>query len=429
MIARVGAHIRKELLLLRRDRAGLALLFLMPVCLVVIMAVVQDAPFRDFSDRQLNVLYDDKDGGTVGERVRAGLERTGSFTITDGKGMAEGAFRDAVRQGRYQVGIVVPAGASLVLDARAEGTITSVFGPLTGDRQGTAAAPDSAVVRVIMDPEVKHAFRQLVRETLRGILSGLSSERLLDKMRAELEQVTGDSLEMPEVTEPLVGLREEMAGQELLGDRIAHDSTQHNVPAWTVFAMFFTVVLLGGNMVKERGSGRMLRLLTMPGGTAERITGRIAAYLLVCVAQGVLLLLVGMWFLPLVGLPRLRITGPETLMLLFLAAVATALAATSLGVLVGAVSRSQQQSAVLGSTFVVIMSAIGGVWVPLYIMPPAMRAIGELSPLHWGLEAFNVPLLRAGNLGELLPSLVPLLLFSVVCIVAAVVAERRASYR
>ena len=144
MIARVGAHIRKELLLLHRDRAGLALLFLMPVCLVVIMAVVQDAPFRDFSDRQLNVLYDDKDGGTVGERVRAGLERTGSFTITDGKGMADGAFRDAVRQGRYQVGIVIPAGASLVLDARAEGTITSVFGPLTGDRKDSWCAKHCA---------------------------------------------------------------------------------------------------------------------------------------------------------------------------------------------------------------------------------------------------------------------------------------------
>ncbi|HRT52671.1 MAG TPA: ABC transporter permease, partial [Flavobacteriales bacterium] len=96
---------------------------------------------------------------------------------------------------------------------------------------------------------------------------------------------------------------------------------------------------------------------------------------------------------------------------------------------VGSMSRSQQQSAVLGSTFVVIMSAIGGIWVPLYIMPPAMRALGQLSPLHWGLEAFNVPLLREGDLWELLPSVAPLLLFSVVCIIAAIVAERRATYR
>lgn len=429
MIARIRAHIGKELLLLLRDRAGLALLFVMPACLVIIMAVVQDAPFRDFNDHQLRVLFVDEDGGAVGRRLRDDLARSGSFTITDGAGMTPETFRDHVRQGRYQVGIVVPAGASRVLDAKSEGTIASVLGPLTGHDADTTGARDSAVVQVILDPEVKHAFRQLVRGSLQGILSGLSSERLLDGMRAELEQITGDSVDMPVVTEPFVGLHEEMAGRELWGDRIAHDSTQHNVPAWTVFAMFFTVVLLGGNMVKERDSGRMLRLLTMPGGTAERIAGRIAAYMLVCVMQCVLLLLIGLWILPLVGLPRLRIPGPGTLPLLFLAASASALAATSLGVLVGAVSRSQQQSAVLGSSFVVIMSAIGGIWVPLYIMPSAMRVLGMASPLHWGLEAFNVPLLRDGDLSELLPGLAPLLLFSFVCIAAAVIAERRASYR
>ena len=41
MLQRLRAHITKELLLLLRDRAGLALLFLMPLALVMIMAVVQ----------------------------------------------------------------------------------------------------------------------------------------------------------------------------------------------------------------------------------------------------------------------------------------------------------------------------------------------------------------------------------------------------
>jgi len=292
MITRIRAHISKELLLLFRDRAGLALLFAMPACLVVIMALVQDAPFRDFSDRQLQVVYKDLDRGDVGRQLREGLERSGSFTITDGTDMTPGMFLDAIRKGQYQVGIMVPEGASKVLEARASSTISSVFGPLTGTGTGPGAELDSATVRVIMDPEVKHAFRQLVHASVRGILSGLSSDRLLDGMRAELEQVTGDSLVMPVVTEPFVDLHEEMAGGELMGERVAHDSTQHNVPAWTVFAMFFTVVLLGGNMVKERESGRMLRLLTMPGGTGERILGRMTAYLMVCVAQGILLIAV-----------------------------------------------------------------------------------------------------------------------------------------
>ncbi|MBX2972595.1 MAG: ABC transporter permease [Flavobacteriales bacterium] len=425
MIARIAAHIRKELLLLLRDRAGLALLFVMPVCLVVIMAVVQDAPFRDFSDRQVKVLFADHDGGVVGQRIREKLERSATFTIADGSGMDADGFRESIRRGEHQVGVIVPHNASAVFDARSTAALEGIFAPA----DSSTGPLDSANVQLVIDPAVKHALRQLAHASITAILAELASERLLEDMHASLEEMNGDSMPPLSIAEPFIGVRQEMAARELAGDRVAYDSTQHNVPAWTVFAMFFTVVLLGGNMVKERSSGRMLRLLTMPGGTAERITGRISAYLLVCVAQGVLLLLVGIWLLPLIGLPRLRTTGPDALLLLLLAAIVVALAATSFGVLVGAACRTQQQSAVLGSTFVVIMSAIGGIWVPLYVMPPAMQGVGRVSPLHWSLEAFNVPLLREGDLGELLPCLVPLLIFSAVCIAISVVAERSASYR
>ena len=83
MLTRIGAHIRKELLMLLRDRGGLALIYLMPVCLVCIMAVVQDAPFRDFSEKQVHVLFRDHDGGAVGRGIRQGLEGAGPFAITE----------------------------------------------------------------------------------------------------------------------------------------------------------------------------------------------------------------------------------------------------------------------------------------------------------------------------------------------------------
>lgn len=429
MIERLGAHIQKELLLLFRDRAGLALLFLMPVCLVVIMAVVQDAPFRDFSDRQVKVLLRDQDGGLVGRRIVEGLDASGSFTLTDAGDMSDMAFHEAIRRGEHQVGIVVPAGASRVLEQRSAAAMAGLFEGLNGDSATVPAAVDSATVEVLIDPAVKHAFRQLVHTSLRGLLAELTSDRLLADMRVNLEELTGEPMEPLALTEPFIGLHQEMAARELSGDKIAHDSTQHNVPAWTIFAMFFSVVLLGGNMVKERSSGCMVRLLTMPGGTAERILSRIAAYLLVCVSQSGLLLLVGVWLLPVIGLPKLQLEGMGQFALLLLAAVVVALAATTFGVLVGSVSHSMQQSAILGSTFVVIMSAIGGIWVPLYVMPPSMQAVGRFSPLHWSMEAFNVLLLRGGDLGELLPYLVPLLLFAAGCIVVAIAAERLASSR
>ena len=431
MLTRIGAHIRKELLMLVRDRGGLALLYLMPVCLVCIMAVVQDAPFRDFSEKQVHVLFRDHDGGAVGKGIRQGLESAGPFTITDATAvgaLADGAFLDLIRKGDYQAGITVPADASEAMSSASSSAVAQLFDESGGDSAAVHGPPDSAFVEVLLDPAVKQAFRELVNSHLSRVIAVQCSDRLLADMTGRLRTMTGRDLEPLKVQEPFIGVQQRMAGAELSGSRVAADSTQHNVPAWTIFAMFFTVVLLAGNMVKERDSGCMVRLLTMPGGASERIAGRMGAFLLVCATQAALLFLVGILVLPLLGLAPLSLNGVDPLMFLAVTLVIGA-AATSYGVLVGSFSTTQQRAAVFGSTSVVIFSAIGGIWVPLYIMPDAMRAFGRLSPLNWSMEAYNVVLLRDGRFGELAPFLLPLLIFTAACILVAILAERSIARR
>jgi ABC-2 type transport system permease protein len=64
---KILATIRKELLLLLRDMGGLAMIFLMPLILVTVMALVQDAPFRDYQDLKFQVLYVNNDKDSLGE--------------------------------------------------------------------------------------------------------------------------------------------------------------------------------------------------------------------------------------------------------------------------------------------------------------------------------------------------------------------------
>lgn len=430
MLTRIAAHIRKELLMLLRDRGGLALLYLMPVCLVSIMAVVQDAPFRDFSDKQVLVLFRDRDGGTVGRELLEGLNIAGPFMVNDVTAdptFTDEVFQEQIRTGDHQVGITVPKGVSAVMAKASHDVVTGFFGQIAGDSVGTIV-PDSAYVEVLIDPVVKQAFRELVNSQVNRILAGLSSDQLLGDMTTQLQGLTGKEIQPLKVQEPFVQVRQRMASSELSGTHVAANSTQHNVPAWTIFAMFFSVVLLAGNMVKERDSGIMVRMLTMPGGAAERIAGRMFAFLIVCMTQATLLFFIGVFFLPLLGLSALDLHGISWSHLLIVT-LAVGAAATSYGVLVGSFSTTQQRSAVFGSTSVVILSAIGGIWVPLYIMPDAMRAMGALSPLNWSMEAFNGVLLRDGDMAELWPYLLPLLVFTAICITVAIFAERFTSRR
>ncbi len=71
------------------------------------------------------------------------------------------------------------------------------------------------------------------------------------------------------------------------------------------------------------------------------------------------------------------------------------------------------------------MAALGGVWVPVHLMPDVMKTISSLSPLNWGLEAFHNIFLRGGGIAEVWPRLGLLLGFSVVCIVMSFLYTRQ----
>ena len=425
-MTRLRAIMVKELLLLVRDRAGLAVLYLMPVSLVVIMAVVQDAPFRSFQEQRVTVLFRNLDNGDVGHKMREGLEKSGAFQlhVADSQ-LTDAQFRNLIRKGDYQVGIVVPKGISEVIAHRnfslVDGLLVNLTSP--GSENAAVQSSDTATVQLIIDPTVKLSFRQTLKSVVERLLTGIASQQLVAAMRTRLNELTGTEVADISLQGFGTGVAEELASADAYGTHVATNSTQHNVPAWTIFAMFFMVVPLSGNMVKERASGAALRLKTMPGGTGLHLVGKLLVYLGICLTQFVLLMAVGKWLMPVLGLHQLVIcTGLPGLLM---AALGIGLAATAYGILVGTLFRTHQQSAIFGAVSVVILSAIGGIWVPLYVMPGPMQMIGSLSPLCWALEAFNVILLRNGGWSELLPQLVPLVAFSGIVLGIAVWLEKK----
>jgi ABC-2 type transport system permease protein len=416
----------KEVLLLLRDRAGLAVLYLMPLCLVVIMAVVQDAPFRSFQEHKVSVLFRDHDSGTVGEEIRDGLSASGAFDVTVADStLTEQKFRDQIRKGDYQVGIIVPEGVSSAISARSFGMVDGMLAAITtpADSIPVASTTDSATVRLVIDPTVKLSFRQTLHSVVERLLTGISSKQLVGALSQRMGEMTGGPAPQVLLSGLGAGVAEELATTDAFGTHVATNSTQHNVPAWTIFAMFFMVVPLSGNMVRERSSGAALRLRTMPGGPWLHLSGKLVVYLGICLSQFVLLLAMGRWGLPHLGLHSLVIG--DGLPRLLLAAMGIGMAATAYGIVVGTVFRTHQQSAIFGAVSVVILSAVGGIWVPLYIMPAPMQAIGSLSPLAWSLDAFNVVLLRNGGWAELAPHVALLLAFAFACLAYSIWHEQR----
>ena len=161
----------------------------------------------------------------------------------------------------------------------------------------------------------------------------------------------------------------------------------------------------------------------MPVGNGSLLLGKVFAYLAICLVQFGLMLSVGKFILPIFGTPVLEL-GSAPLALLVVA-VSAALAACGYGILVGVLARSYDQASTFGAVSVVIAAALGGVMVPVYVMPRVMQNLSVISPLGWGLDAFLEIFVRGGTLTTILPRVAALGCFFLVCIVFAAFIFRR----
>lgn len=413
--------LRKEFLVLTRDRSGLAILFLMPMALVILMALIQDAPFRDYQELRIPLAIINHDNGDLGKRIEQGLVDSKIFEVTSFGG-SESEARGAVENSTYEIGIIIPADASEKLDRRVDLFVEETMQSM-GLEDTTATLKDTtnteAVIAVFFAPDVKKSFRNSVLSSIRHVSSRLEIQTMLSAFREVVNQEQQDSAQA-DFREFIRFSESDANGQETAGAGL--NSVQHNVPAWTLFGMFFIVISLAGSMIRERNEGSYLRIQVMPGSYLTVMAGKITTYLGVCLVQCLLMISTGIFLLPLTGLPQLVIG--HNLLAIAVAAVCSGLAATGFGVLVGTIFSTHQQASTFGAVSVVILAALGGIWVPVYVMPEMVRALAELSPLYWGLNAFQTVFLTPGSVASICGYALKLLLFFAITLSIAYSIDR-----
>ena len=90
------------------------------------------------------------------------------------------------------------------------------------------------------------------------------------------------------------------------GSRNIPNATQHNIPAWTIFAMFFIVISLGSSVVREKLNGSFVRLKTLPTNYLVALFSKQITYLFVTLLQAAVIFSIGIWLFPSMGLPKLN---------------------------------------------------------------------------------------------------------------------------
>ncbi len=406
--------IRKEFLLLKRDYEGLLLLFAMPLFLVVVMTLLQDSTFRSINEKRIKVAFLSADNGLVGEAFENGLSNSDFFTLVkhDTATTTPEQLKQAVANGKYTLGVIVP-----------ENTTKSVKNSVM--QMVKEQLPDfittnsdlilERTIDIVYDPTTKPSMKQAISSSLESFIAKVENRIIIKAYSNVLSAITNLHVDEKDDVPDVIQIKESFASSS--GSSILPNSVQHNIPAWTLFAMFFICIPLAGNIIREKQAGSMVRLSTLPVSPVILLLGKVLIYVMVCLLQALFIFLVGKFLMPYLGLPALQFG--HDLFALFLLTLSCGLAATGLGVAIGNLSKTMVQAGSFGSILVMILAAIGGIWVPIYLMPQAMRLLSHVSPLNWGITAYYDLFIRNAGLIDILPEILKLLAFFVVMLFIA----------
>jgi ABC-2 type transport system permease protein len=274
----------------------------------------------------------------------------------------------------------------------------------------TTVGNNNSQITLYYAPILQESYRLSIQGSLNSALQMVESSQTLKSLYFSInEETLPDSLEM-EMLGSSIKINEEPL--TMSDTKITPNSSQHNVPAWTIFAMFFVVMSLGGNVVQEKLNGSFIRLKTLPTNYYIAMLSKQITYLGVTMLQAIVIFTIGICLFPLIGLPQLRL--PSDLLALSLVTLICGWCAVSYAICVGVFASTREQANGFGAISIVILAIIGGLMIPGFAMPASFQSIMKLSPLHWCLEAYYALFLEGGGLKDVLVNILPLLLITVV---------------
>jgi ABC-type multidrug transport system permease subunit len=156
-------------------------------------------------------------------------------------------------------------------------------------------------------------------------------------------------------------------------------------PGMLVMGLLFVGLTQMKDLLQEREAGTLCRQLAAPVGPGRLLLAKVASVALVVAAALVLLLASGSFLF------QIRWGSPAAL-----AAVGAGLvfAVTGFSALIFAVVKTERQGDAFGGVVVMLMSLVGGAFIPPQVLPEFLRGVSLFTLNHWANES-----LRALSMG------------------------------
>ncbi len=172
------------------------------------------------------------------------------------------------------------------------------------------------------------------------------------------------------------------------------------VAGTAIMMLLFSVSGIGSSILEEKEKGTINRLLYAPLKPSSILYGKMFFAFFIAVLQ--LTLMFG--FSGVIFGLDLSVNIPALILMI----ISTGFAVSSFGIFLAAIAKTRQQAQGISTLIILMMSAIGGSMVPLFIMPVIMKKIAVFSVNYWGIQGFYDIFWRQLPLIDILPRILVL---------------------
>ncbi|NEW61250.1 ABC transporter permease [Sulfurovum sp. bin170] len=354
--------LKKEFIALLRNRSALIALFLMPMMFILIMSLALKDVYNEYTNANLEYVIVNLDKEKKSEKFIEQLKEYKNLKFVVKESLEE--VKELTRDEVYKFALVINSDFSKNLYKIQAKNLIEIY---------TASTTK--------------AHRKLYFESkIAEKIMALKIKKMVDSMTMYNDSVRAST------------------PSEMIHSHYLYNSenksgiptaTQQNVPAWIVFSMFFVIIPISTLFITERNDGTFARLKAMNSSKFILFFSKIIPYMVINQLQLVLMILVGVFIVPLLGGDKLDVH--IDFVALFVISMAISFGAIGFAILLSSLMKTTEQASTVGALSSIIMGAVGGIMVPKLVMPPLMQDMAMLSPMSWGLEGMLDVFVR--NLG------------------------------
>ena len=384
---------KKDLILFLHDQRSVILTFLLPVILITLFAFAYGS-IGAYNGRSepVKLLVTDLDKTTSSKEIIYKIDSLEDIITVVSDSIKS---KELVIKGEYACALIIYKGFQ---DSLKYGNSTPIELVYDRSREMEIGILQQNLISTLMSSTgeiiVKKSIEEYLLDQFPGIDKGTSDNILKtaikknnNKLSIKWTSIVGEK------NDTKLGLIQAVAGTAIL-------------------MLLFSVAGVGTSLLEEKENGTINRLLYSPlKGSTILFSKMLFAFFISILQLSAMFLFA--WLILNMDM-RVNIPG------LILMIIATSFAVSSLGIFLAAVAKTRQQAQNLSTIIILVMSAVGGSMIPLFIMPSILQKIALLSVNYWGIQGFYDLFWRVLPLDEILPKILVLLSIGIVMTLASI---------